>query len=89
MPLHSKQRTERKRVIRMVKVSIKVRSGAASFNASVRAESVEQALSLVGRRYPSSDVRVRSLTNPESLSADTRNARTRMAGSGRTNTMAA
>lgn len=43
----------------MVKVSIQVRSGAASFDVAVSAENVEQAVALVGGCYPGRDVRVK------------------------------
>ena len=47
----------------MAKVSIRVRSGAARFDVAVEADSVEQAISLLGERYRTSDVRVRSLAS--------------------------
>lgn len=43
----------------MVKVSVEVHNGASRFDGAVRAESVWQAVSLAGRRYPGGDVRVR------------------------------
>ena len=43
----------------MVKVTIKVRSGAAHFRVGVRAQSIQRALSLVGARYQDAEVRVR------------------------------
>ena len=43
----------------MVKVSIEVRNGACRFRVAVQAESIRQAVRIVGRRYPAGDVRVR------------------------------
>ena len=49
----------------MVKASIEVRNGAARFNVAVRAQSIRRAVSLVGGRYPDSDIRVRFPIDPE------------------------
>lgn len=49
----------------MVKVCVVVRSEAARFKVSVRAESVRRALSLVGERYPEGEVQVKSPIDPE------------------------
>jgi hypothetical protein len=50
----------------VVRVSIEVRSGAATFRVAVQAESIERALSLVGGSYPvSNDVRVVFPIDPE------------------------
>lgn len=43
----------------MVKVSIQVRSGAARFDVAVSAESVQQAVELLGGNYPARNVRVK------------------------------
>jgi hypothetical protein len=42
----------------MVKVSVEVRSGTGRFRVGVQAESIRRALSVVGARYPTSEVRV-------------------------------
>lgn len=65
-----------KEVIRMVKVSIRVRSGAASFDVAVQAESLQRALSLVKSRYSGGDVRVRYLTGPGGASTHEYGTRT-------------
>jgi hypothetical protein len=49
----------------MVKVSMEVRSGAARFQVAVRAESIQRAVSLVGNRFPGSEVIVSFPINPE------------------------
>ena len=67
----------------MVKVSIRVQSGAARFDVAVRAESVERAVRLVEGRYSASSVRVSGL---DVLSGD---ARTRIDGSWQTHALAA
>jgi hypothetical protein len=48
----------------MIKVSIVVHSGAASFQVAVRADSVERALSLAQRLHAGSDVRVKFPIDP-------------------------
>lgn len=45
----------------MIQVSVEVRNGFARLYVAVRAESIERAVSLVGKRYPKGDVRVRFL----------------------------
>ena len=50
---------------KMVKVSVEVRSGAARFRIGVQAQSIREALSLVGSRYSHSDVRVLFPIEPE------------------------
>lgn len=67
----------------MVKVSIRVQSGAARFDVAVQAESVERAVRLVEGRYSASSVRVSGL---DVLSGD---ARTRIDGSWQTLALAA
>ena len=57
-------------VIRMVKVSIRVHSGAARFDVAVLADSAQQAIGLVRRRYRNCDVRVRSLSDLADFSGD-------------------
>jgi hypothetical protein len=51
----------------MVKVSIEVRDGTARFTVAVKAQSVQQALSIVAARHPASVARVKFPTNPESF----------------------
>ncbi len=43
----------------MVRVSIEVSSGAARFAVAVQAESIQRAASIVAKRYPSGDCRVK------------------------------
>ena len=52
-------------VTQMVKVSIKVCSGATDFELAVRAESIQRAVSLVADRYPKGDVWVKFPIDPE------------------------
>ncbi len=49
----------------MVKVSIEVHNGAAHFNVSVTAQSIERAVSVVRRSYPGYTVRVKFPIDPE------------------------
>ncbi len=42
----------------MVQVRLKVRTGTARFRISVRAQSMQRAVSLAGARYPGGEVRV-------------------------------
>jgi len=70
----------------MVKVSIRVQSGAARFVVAVQAESVELAVRLVEGRYSASSVRVSGL---DVLSSDGRDARTRIDGSWQIHALAA
>ena len=49
----------------MVKVCVEVRSGAARFSVAVRAESIRQALSLVGERYPKGEAEAKFPIDPE------------------------
>ena len=62
----------------MVKVSIKVKSGTASFRVAVQAENVERALSLVVGRYPASTGRVAFPMEAEDFSLEGLTARARM-----------
>jgi hypothetical protein len=55
----------RKEVIYMVKVSIEVRDRTARFRVGVHAQNIEQALSIVQARYPSSVARVSFTIDPE------------------------
>lgn len=70
----------------MVKVSIRVQSGAARFDVAVQAESVERAVRIVEVRYSASSVRVSGL---DVLSSDGRDARTRIDGSWQIHALAA
>ena len=51
----------------MVKVSIEVHDGTARFAVAVLAKSIQQALSIVATRYPSSAARVKFPIDPESF----------------------
>jgi len=51
----------------MVKVSIEVHNGAALFKVAVRAQSIEQAASIVTGSYPGCDIRVKFPIDPEGL----------------------
>jgi hypothetical protein len=63
---------------KMVKVSVEIRSGTARFRVGVQAESISKALSLVGGRYPKSQVRVVFPIEPEGFFVDEPSARARM-----------
>jgi hypothetical protein len=51
----------------MVKVSVEVHGGTARFTVAVKAQSVQQALSLVAARHPSSVARVKFPIDPNSF----------------------
>ena len=51
----------------MVKVSIEVHDGTARFMAAIAAQSIQQALSTVAARYPSSAARVKFPIDSESF----------------------
>ncbi len=51
----------------MVKVSIEVHDGTARFAVAVLAKSIQQALSIVAARHPSSVIRVKFPIDPESF----------------------
>ena len=51
----------------MVRISVEVRSGAASFRVGVQAPSVREALAMVAGRYSHGDVRVAFPIEPESF----------------------
>ena len=53
---------------KMVKVSVEVRSGTARFRVGVQAPSISKALSLVGGRYPQSEVEVVFPIEPKEFS---------------------
>jgi hypothetical protein len=40
---------------KMVRISVRVRNGAASFRVGIRARSIDEALTLAGRSYPRGD----------------------------------
>jgi hypothetical protein len=56
----------------MVKVVIEVRSGAAHFDVTVQAESIQRALSFVQERYSKGSVKVRFPIEPESFFVEDR-----------------
>jgi len=49
----------------MVQVRLEVRTGAARFRVSVRAQSTQRAVSLAGARYPGGEVRVLRPAGPD------------------------
>jgi hypothetical protein len=51
----------------VIRVSIDVGSGASRFRAAVRAESIEQAVSIARARYSSSEIRVHFPIDPEAF----------------------
>ena len=51
----------------MVKVSVEVHEGMARFTVAVRAQSVQQALSIIATRHPASVARVKLPIDPESF----------------------
>ncbi len=51
----------------MVKVSIDVHSGTARFAVAIKAKSIQQALSVVATRHPSSVTKVKFPIDPESF----------------------
>jgi hypothetical protein len=51
----------------MVKISMEVRSGAAHFDVGVQVKSIQRAMSLVSKRYPKGNVRVRFPIEPENF----------------------
>jgi len=51
----------------MVKLSIEVHSGTARFAVAIKAQSIQQALSIVAARHPSSVTRVKFPIAPESF----------------------
>jgi len=64
----------------MIKVSMVVRSGAASFKVAVQAGSVERALILARGRYPGGEVSVKFPIDPESFFVEDPAARTALFG---------
>lgn len=51
----------------MVKVSVEVHGGTARFTVAVKAQSVQQALSIVAARHPASVARVKFPIDPQSF----------------------
>ena len=51
----------------MVKVSIEVHSKTACFAVAIKAQNIQQALSIVAARHPSSVIRVKFPIDPESF----------------------
>ncbi len=56
----------------MIKISVEVHSGAIRSKATVRAESIEQAVDIAGAHYPGSEVRVLFPIDPEAFFAEDR-----------------
>jgi hypothetical protein len=54
----------------MVKVAIEVHDGTARFMVAIKAQSIQQALSTVAARHPSSVTRVKFPIDPESFFAE-------------------
>ena len=73
----------------MVGVSIEVRDGAAHFVVAVRAESIQQAVSIVKGRYSGGDCRVKFPINPEGFLMSDTAARARLVGFERPDVIAA
>jgi hypothetical protein len=73
----------------MVKVSIKVRSGATRFSVVVQAESIERAVSLVAGRHPDRDYRMTFPIDPEGFFVKDPAARPEMVGFERPDLIAA
>jgi hypothetical protein len=63
-----------RKVINMVKVSIEVRNGRARFMVGVKARNIEQALSIVQTRYPTTVATVRFPIDPEGFFVEERAA---------------
>ena len=63
-----------KKVIYMVKVSIEVRNGTARFMVGVKANNIQQALSIVQTRYPEKVATVKFPIDPEDFFVDERAA---------------
>ena len=59
----------------MVKVSVRVCSGATYFEVAVRAESIRRAVNLVAGRYPNGDVQVKLPIDPEGFFVEDTTAR--------------
>ena len=64
----------------MVRVPIEVRSGHTSFEVTAQAESIQQAVNLVRRRYLGSDVRVKFPINPKNFFVNDSAARAGVVG---------
>jgi hypothetical protein len=64
----------------MAKVSIEVRSGAARFDVSLHAESIERAVSFMKERYPKGNVRVKFPIEAESFFVEDRTAQRGIVG---------
>jgi hypothetical protein len=62
------------KVIYMVKVSIEVRNGTARFLVGVKANNIQQALSIVQTRYPEKVTTVKFPIDPEDFFVDERAA---------------
>ncbi len=51
----------------MIRISIKVSSGAARFRVAIQAESIERALEIVARQYPGKECEVTFPIDPETF----------------------
>ncbi len=49
----------------MIKVTIEVHNGSTHFNVSVKAQSIERAMSIVRGRYPGCTIRIKFPIDPE------------------------
>jgi hypothetical protein len=63
-----------KKAIHMVKVSVEVRNGAARFMVGVKANNIQQALSIVQTRYPAMVAAVKFPIDPEGFFVEERAA---------------
>lgn len=59
---------------KLVRISVEVRSGTARLRVGVQAESIRRALSMVGKRYPGSLVKVSFPIDPEGFFVEGRAA---------------
>jgi hypothetical protein len=73
-------KAKRGEVIKVVRVSIEVSSGAARFHVAVRAENIQRAISIVTARYTSGDCRVKLPIVPEDFFVNDAAARAGIVG---------
>jgi len=67
-------------VTKMVNVSVEVRDGATYFNVSVKAQSIERAVSVVRGSFPGCTVRVKFPIDPEGFFVKESTPRTEIVG---------
>jgi hypothetical protein len=60
----------------VVRVSIRIREGASSFDVSVQAQSIRRAIDIAAALYPGADVRVRFPIDAEAFFVEEPDART-------------